>query len=212
MIIAGLITTIYGISKLPPDFEKLSDEKVLEYIKSGKAEKLNNENLLKLAERLEKIPPEQRREIMRDFSEEERGNFRRVRRMIAEARMQKTIDEFFSLPPEKQNEFLDRQIDEMEKRRQEFSQRFAERGMAFPQMFQAGRPDGEGRRDITGSTGQQATGQSSTRRPGRRSISPDARLQRMRNRLSETTPEERAKRMEYFRRLRQRMIERGIRR
>ena len=35
---------------------------------------------------------------------------RENRRLIAEAVLTKTIDEFFSLPPDKQNEFLDRQI------------------------------------------------------------------------------------------------------
>lgn len=210
-IALALVTTIYAVSKIPPNFEKLSDEKVLDYVRSGKAEKLDNENLIKLGERLDKIPPEQRREIMRQLTEEERDNFRKSRRMIAEARMQKTIDEFFSLPPEKQNEFLDKQIDEMERRRAEFRQRFGERQGGFPQGFQGERPsrDGERREDFF-SGSQQAPQQGEGRVPGRRNISPDARLQRMRNRLSETTPEERAKRREYFRRLRQRMMERGI--
>ncbi|MCM8820582.1 MAG: hypothetical protein NC932_01335 [Candidatus Omnitrophica bacterium] len=204
-----VVTTIYAVSKIPPDFEKLSDEKVLKYVRAGKAEKLDNEHLVRLGERLEKISPEQRRQIMEELTDEERRHFRETRTMIAEARMQKTIDEFFSLPPEKQNEFLDRQIDEMEGRRQEFRQRFAERAGIFPDGFQGGRPAMTGeRREGVSSDSQPAGVQGEGRGPGRRNISPDVRLQRMRNRLSETTPEERAKRREYFRRLRERMAER----
>jgi len=209
LMIVAITTTIYGPSKGPPDFEKLSDEKVLNYVKSGKAKTLDQQHLIRLGERLEKIPPEQRREAMRELTPEERENFRESRRKIAEARLQKTIDEFFSLPPEKQNEFLDRQIDEMGRRMQEFRQRFGERVGGFPQGF-AGSPgemsqDGEG----LSAGGQERGGQGEAARQGRRNISPDARLQRMRNRLSETTPEERAKRREYFRRLRERMAERS---
>ena len=209
LMIGAITTTIYGLSKKPPDFEKLSDERVLEYVKSGKAKTLDQQHLIKLGERLEKIPPEQRREAMRELTPEERENFRESRRKIADARLQKTIDEFFSLPPEKQNEFLDRQIDEMERRMQEFRQRFSERGGVIPQGF-AG-PPGEMRQDGEGLSagGQERGGQGEAGRQGRRNISPDARLQRMRDRLSETTPEERAKRREYFRRLRERMAERS---
>ncbi|HOL22173.1 MAG TPA: hypothetical protein PLQ41_04890 [bacterium] len=202
-------TAIYGLSKRPPDFEKLSDEKVLNYVRSGKAMTLDREHLVKLGERLEKITPEQRMELMGELTPEERENFRESRRMVAEARIQKTIDEFFSLPPEKQNEFLDRQIDEMEKRMAEFRQRFADRAGGFPQIFQGERPrEGGERREGAYTGGQQAVQQGVAGRQGRRNVSPDARLQRMRNRLSETTPEERAKRREYFRRLRERMAER----
>ncbi|MDD3726278.1 MAG: hypothetical protein PHI44_03690 [Candidatus Ratteibacteria bacterium] len=207
LIVAALVTTIYGVSKIPPNFEKLSDEKVLAYVKSGRVEKLDQEHLIKLGERLEKIPSEQRREMMQGLTDEERRNFRESRMMIAEAHMQKTIDEFFSLPPEKQNEFLDRQIDEMEKRRQEFRQRFGERPGGFPQGFQGERPGQSGERREGVSTGNQQAPQQSVR-TGRGRPSPDARLQRMRNRLSETTPEERAKRREYARRLRERMMAR----
>jgi len=209
LMIGAIATTIYGLSKRPPDFEKLSDEKVFNYIKSGKAKTLDQQHLIKLGERLEKIPPEQRREVMGELTPEERENFGESRRRIAEVRLQKTIDEFFSLPPQKQNEFLDRQIDEMEKRMQEFRQRFGERGEGFPQGFMS--PSGEMRQQGEGlsASGQQAGGQGEAARQGRRNISPDARLQRMRNRLSETTPEERAKRREYFRRLRERMAARG---
>jgi len=206
-------TAIYGLSKRPPDFEKLSDEKVLNYVRSGKAMTLDREHLVKLGERLEKITPEKRRELMGELTPEERDRFRESRMRVAEARMQKTIDEFFSLPPEKQNEFLDKQIDEMERRREEFRQRFGERAGGFPQIFQGERPrEGGERREGAYTGGQQAVQQGVAGRQGRRNVSPDARLQRMRNRLSETTPEERAKRREYFRRLRERMAERNIRR
>ncbi|MCX8083031.1 MAG: hypothetical protein N3D17_06535 [bacterium] len=211
-VILAIVSTIYAVSKIPPDFEKLSDEKVLEYVKSGKAENLDREHLIKLGERLDKIQTEQRRQILVELTPEERENFRESRRMIAEAQMQKTIDEFFSIPPEKQNEFLDKQIDEMEKRMQEFRERFGERAGRFPQGSagaEGERPRQGGERGEGVSSGNQPQ-QGEVRGPGRRNISPDERLQRMRNRLSETTPEERAKRREYFRRLRERMRERGI--
>ena len=65
IIFLGIVAlAIYKATKIPPNFEKLSDEKVLEYLKSEKAENLSREKLIKLGERLEKINPETRREAM----------------------------------------------------------------------------------------------------------------------------------------------------
>ena len=210
-----IATTIYGLNRIPPNFDKLSDEKILEYAMSGKPATLDSARLAKLGERLEKIPPEKRRESMQNLAPEQRNNFRENGRLIAEARLKKTIDEFFSLPPDKQNEFLDRQIEQMEARRREFAERFG-RGGGFPGRQGGGGAGfpmapgggGERRQNVEGQSGTPGSGrgefQPGVRGQGRQRMTPDARLQRGRDRLSETSPEDRAKRREYFRRLMER--------
>lgn len=200
-----IAVTVYGVNRIPPNFDKLSDEKVLEYMKSGKSANLDNARLVKLGERLDKIPSEKRREGMDSLTSGERDNLRESRMLIADAAMKKTIDEFFSLPADKQNEFLDKQIRQMEERRREFFGRFGREG--FPA---GGREGGERRQNVEGQsgsgTGERVGGQSGAGGPRARR-SPEVRLQMRRNRLSEVSPEDRAKRREYFHRLMERRRE-----
>lgn len=207
-----LVVTIYSITKNTPDFDKLSDEEVLGYVSSGKPKTLNNEQLTELGERFGKIPFEKSREVMNGLDEEGKSNLRNVRRLIAEAVMTKTLDEFFSLPPDKQDEFLDKQIEQMNERRQEFMQRFrTARGTegSGPISPRGSTQQGERRQFFEGGRVGENAGESGefhpgARRPVRMRPSPEAMLQRRRDRLSESTPEERAKRREYFRRLMER--------
>ncbi|HRR96099.1 MAG TPA: hypothetical protein P5150_05135 [Candidatus Ratteibacteria bacterium] len=201
ILILGLVSW-YVFAKAP-DFEKLSDEKVIEYIVSKNVDKLNEKNLAKLGERVEKIDFNKRRELLGNLTSEERGKYRENSRKVQEAYFNKRLDEFFSLPVEKQNEFLDKEIDKM----LENMQRARERRGNFP----AFRENTQIPNPPNIEQGQQQDQQVTSARRGRGRPSPDAMLQRRRQRLSETTPEERAKRMEYFRRLRARMAQRGIR-
>ena len=197
-----VITTIFGLTKIPPNFDKLSDEKVLRYTMSGKIENLNSEQLSKLGERFEKIPFEKRREAMNGLTDEERNNLRRNRRLIAEAALTKTINEFFSLPADRQDEFLDKQIEQMNERMQEFRQRFRtarEMGGSSPNFPMRGTQQGERRQSFEGgrdgeNAGERREARLGTRGSMSRRPSPEAVLQRRRDRLSEVTPEDRAKR------------------
>lgn len=199
VLLLGIVTlATYEISRIPPNFEKLPDEKVLKYLQSEKVKNLSKEKLVELGERLEKIPPEQRRSLTDSLPEEDRRNLWQNRRLVSEAVLDKTIDEFFSLPPDKQDEFLDRQIQQMEERRPRFGNRPGPDRANFPGF---GNTSGTTRPETGLARGD-------FRRTGRGRPSPEAMLQRRRNMLSATTPEQRAKRREYFRRLMERRRQR----
>lgn len=167
--LAGLVVSLAG--RVPPDFARLSDKQTLDYLKSGKAKYLGKDNLLKLGTRLEQMHADTGlwRGGASGVSEKERGKMRESRRLVSEAKMNKTISDFFALPVDQQDAFLDTQIMQMDQRMHQFAGR---------------RPPGAGNASFRG-----------------RTRDPNARLQMMRNMLSRTTPEERAERSEYFRRL-----------
>lgn len=176
--LAGLAASL--AMRVPPDFAKLSDQQTLDYLKSGKAKYLDKDNLLKLGARLEQMRADTGlwRGGMSGVSEKERGNLRESRRLVSGVEMDKTINDFFALPANQQDAFLDKQIAQMDQRMQQFAAR-------RPPPESAGPPSA-------------GTGNASFRG---RMRDPNARLQMRRNMLSRTTPEERAKRDEYFRRL-----------
>lgn len=185
--------SIYKISRLPPKFEKLTEAQFVKYLQSPKVQSLNQKKLVELGTCWEKIAPEQRRNLLKNISEEERRNLWQNQRLVREAVLDKTIDEFFSLSPEKQEEFLDKQIQEMESRRP-----------LRPEGW--GRRDGQANSPVLGNTPGASQPETGLARGGpgggrRARLTPEARLQRRRNMLSATTPEQRAKRREYFRRL-----------
>jgi len=198
VILLGIATAgaVYMVSKIPPRFDRMSDADVLAYMKTKKAENLDQKNLLSLSERLAKITPEQRRAAMGTLSGEERKNAGTNRRLVMEAGMKKTVDEFFALPPEQQDAFLDSQIQRMEERRRTFAAGFGGRGSP-------GQPGSGMTRTETGAARGNFRGMAGRNR------NPDAMLQRRRNGLSESSPEERAKIREYFRRLMERRRQTG---
>ena len=66
-------------------------------------------------------------------------------------RMQKQVDDYFALPPDKRDDFLDKQIAEQEKWRKEMEKRQKENGGGPPgQRFRSGRPPRRARRRWTG--------------------------------------------------------------
>jgi hypothetical protein len=121
----------------------------------------------KLRESMEKMTPEQRREVM-----EGPGGPREMMRRDAE--------EFVSLPLDKRNAFLDKRIDQMEK--------FM---AAMRQSGNGGPPRGERPQGNPGGGGR-------------------TRLERSRDMLNRTNPEERALFSEYFSALMERRKERGL--
>lgn len=138
------------------------------------------------------------REKARDLTEEQRDALRED----MEKRFDERLDEFFKLPVDQRVAYLDKQIDEWEKRRAEWAKRAQARGNrkdGSPRGQRGGGGGGEG----GGNRGQRQGGPGGGR-------STEQRQQRSRDRLDKSTPEQRAKRAEYFRALDQRRQERGL--
>ncbi len=113
-----------------------------------------------------------------------REEARDVFEQAGEARMNKTMDEYFALPTGKEREkYLDKMIDEMEARRRDWQQRAATQPTTRPN-----RPD-RGERPMT---------------------QPNDRARRMATRMDSTPPERRAKMAEFRAAMAARMAARGI--
>lgn len=137
-----------------------------------------------LRQEFEKLTPEQRDKLMRDNP----PPFVR--------QMRKNIRDFFDLPADKRKEALDRQINEMESRRREMTQRFAKAG---------GRPGGP-------PGGGFGFGGGGPGGPGgnRGAMDPQRRQEMARRMLDNTTPQDRAMMGEYMRQVQDRRRERGM--
>ena len=116
-----------------------------------------------------------------ELTDEQRQQLRRNVRPLFEKMMQKRMDEYFALPPEQRTAEMEKMIDRM---------------MAWQ------RQRGEGQPPRDGQAGAPGEGQ---RRGGR---APS--LERIKQRIENTPPEDRAKWMEFIKDLRKRMEQRGI--
>ncbi|MCG2682382.1 MAG: hypothetical protein L6306_02070 [Planctomycetales bacterium] len=149
---------------------------------------------------------DQFREEMRKLTPEQHRELREPMREQMARRMEKTIDGYFSLPPDQRKPYLDKQIEEGEKRREEWEKRRRER--------EANRgPSGQGpNRPGAGPTqGGRGPADANRGRPGgSRNSTPEQRAQRRNRRLDHTTPEQRAKWAEFRDALRKRRIELGL--
>jgi hypothetical protein len=160
-----------------------------------------------LRKEMDKLTPDQRRQV-----HEEMGQRR-------ERQMDKDIDDFFKLPPDKRLAELDKRIKDMEKRRQEWEKR-------RPQPGQGGNPGGQqpgggaraggagpGPGGMGPGPGGAGPGQGNANRgggPGGRNRSPDARSGRTNQRLDNSSPQQRAQRSAYFAALQQRRLQLGL--
>lgn len=126
---------------------------------------------------MEKLTPEQRDQLMRDHPPQ----FAR--------QMEKNIVAFFDLSDNERKAALDKQIDDMEKRRREWEKRRGERG--------SGRGGGPG-----------AGGP--PRGFGGRNMDPAKQNEMRKRMLDNTSPQQRAMFGEYFRQLQDRRRERGL--
>ncbi len=146
---------------------------------------------------------ERLRKEMEKLTAEQRDRLREERMAEGQRRMDKRIAEYFALPPEKRNDYLDKQIQEMEKRRKEAEARRAQDGQSGQGQSGSGQnPNAPGQGTNTANAGQQ--------RGGGRNASPDAQSARRNQRLDNTSPEQRASRAVYFSNLQQRRIAMGL--
>lgn len=174
---------------------KITDEKIIELLKSDRIKNLSSEGLSILANRLEKIPFEKIENYFEKLPEKLKRKFEENFEEISYARLDKKIDEFFNSSDEKKEKILDEEIERLEKAEKEgiilpeyseiYEENVSQTG-GFP-SFQRGRFYGRG---------------------FSRNRNPDAALQRQRDRLSRTTPQQRAKRQEFFKKLRERRARR----
>ncbi|MBN2711888.1 MAG: hypothetical protein JXR97_05550 [Planctomycetes bacterium] len=198
-------------SNLPekPDFEAISKmpeekrKKVLEYYGRTSTQRRRDDsrdrsssNQLSEAEAKQRAEEwRKRREEMEKLSEEDRHVMRAAAMEVHQAEMNKQMKEFFALTPEEQTKKLDERIDRMVEMQKEREKRMAER-----KAQEATNANAQG----GSNSGREGGG-----RPAR-SSDPDKRTEHFRNRLDESTPEERAMRTAYFMALQKRAKERGV--
>ncbi len=156
---------------------------------------------------------EQVRDKMESMPEEKQDAARRQIQQFFMAQMQRRMDEFFELPPEERMAKLDEHIDRMERMYSEREKRRAEREAAEGADAASGvdnaASDGsnaaEGQRRGPGPGGRGRGG------PGRfRDATPEQRDAWRREMLDNTSPEQRAKFMEFRKLVDERRKERGL--
>jgi hypothetical protein len=153
----------------------------------------------------QKLPEAQRRELrsqMREEMEQLPDNMRRElwqeQRAQFEQRMDDQMKKVLLLPADQRTAEIDKQIDEMEKRRKEFEQRRQQQAA----NGQAGQ----------GQNGPPEAGQQRGRGGRQRTPDPTGKvsLERTKRRLDQSTPEQRAMREEYRRIVEARRQQRGL--
>ena len=159
----------------------------------------------------QKLPEAQRRELRSQMREEmeqlpdsTRRDLWQEQRAQFESRMDDQMKKVLLLPPDQRTAELDKQIDEMEKRRKEFEQRRQQRAASV--QTAAGQ-------NAAGQNGPPGAGQQQRGRGGRqRTPDPTGKvsLERTKRRMDQSTPEQRATREEYRRLVEARRQQRGL--
>lgn len=173
----------------PPDPNDQSPQEIVEYMASKEFGRLPVEARSQYMSRARDARRRQgdRGRVRRDeLSDQQRRRLRENMHSTLRAHMEQRLNEYFELPPGEQTAYLDRMIDRMYQRRE---RRDRDGGRA--DAGRAGRRDGDSDRH---------------RRGGRRGPTPE----RLKRRLEHSTPEMRAKFVEFRKALRRRMEERGI--
>lgn len=189
LFICGVVWALWG--EPDPQVQKLQDMRK-EFFGEGKQP--SREQRDRFREEMQKLSPEQRRELWQPMREQ-------MSRRIGE-----TVDGYFALPPDERGPYLDKQIEEGEKRRKEWEKRRRER--------EANRgPSGQGpnRPGAGPNQGGRGPADANRGRPGGgRNRTPEERAQRRNRRLDHTTPEQRAKWAEFRDAMRKRRVELGL--
>ncbi len=160
--------------------------------------------------------PEQRdqfRQAMRQLTPDQRRQLQEPMREQMAQRMNKMVDGYFALPPEKRKQYLDKQIQEGEKRRKEWEQRRQQQGAGSGQGGQGQNPGntaGGGANRPGWGPDQSGQGQANGGPGGRGPRTPQQRAQHRNQRLDHTTPEQRAKWTQFRDDMRKRRLELGL--
>lgn len=138
------------------------------------------------------------RETLRGLDEADQRAFRSGMGQGMEQAMNQRLATFFNSTPEEQEKMLQEDIDRMQRMRGERENRRPEGGERTAQAGGENANRGAGNREGGGE------------RPARAAPSREQRESWMRNRLSDSSPMERAQQQEYFRRLREKMAASGV--
>lgn len=146
--------------------------------------------------KVEALPPE-----LRSQAERQGGS-------VFRSAMQARIESYFALPADKREAELDRQIDQEEVMRKAF-----EAGQAVASMLGGGQPRQAGQSGQSGQAGQSGNASTTTARPGPPGMgsgSEEDRNKWRKSMIDRTTPEERARYVEYRRAMDERREKRGL--
>lgn len=170
------------------------------------------EKVKQLQQEAMKAPPEKRQEMfaqvrtqMEQLKPEQREMVFHDMRAQFEQRMQQEIKGYFALPPQQRVAYLDKQIDEMEKRRKEMEARRPQ-----GQQQRTGQGQAGGQRGGQGGGAQGGGAQGGRGGGGGRGGSSAERMQRRKARLDQESAVDRAQRHAYFDDLRKRREQRGL--
>jgi hypothetical protein len=187
LLIAGGVSWAFW-SRPDPQLQKVKDMQAELFKKGTMPSPAEREALHK---EMEQLTPEQRRAAW----DQMRGHF--------EQRLDKQVAEYFALPKDKRNDYLDKRIAEMQKMRKEMEDRRAQSGQSGPP---GGGPGGQ--------NGQAGQSNSSANGPGGaaggRNMSSDARMLRRDQRLDSVSAEQRASRTLYITAVTQRCKDLGV--
>ncbi|HCE43916.1 MAG TPA: hypothetical protein DET40_10245 [Lentisphaeria bacterium] len=103
-----------------PDPKSLTQDGIAKAISSDSFSKLPQEKKDEYLEKITPADPEKGREIfasVEKMTDEEKKNFHENMRPAFQKMMQKRVDEYFAMTPEKKEEFLDREIERMNEMR-----------------------------------------------------------------------------------------------
>jgi hypothetical protein len=152
------------------------------------------EKFRELRDALQKLPPDKREKVQREMAEEGRKRF------------EDQLKRYASMSPQEKTQYLDQQIDRMERFRQQRPPTAPNTpGSGSGSVFTSG--PGNSVAGVRGPGQAQGSGQGSGNRP---SMSAEDREKRRKQRLDETTPEFRALRDQFFKDLQQRRQQRGL--
>lgn len=185
MIAAVVLGSLYSRSSTPPpavDVDALSPDQILARMKSGELQTLAPEDRRATVHKLTE-DRETFHEMMQDdtTTEEERNRLRETMRETFREEQQARVKEYFALPKEERDAYMDKLADEM-----------AERFQRWQQDGQANRPP---RDDNANAANGERRGPS---------------LDRMKERIESSDPVERAQQAEFRRVMREKMATRGM--
>ena len=189
LCVAGVGLAVF-LTKKPPSPGQEDGEKVASYVASEQFGSLpTEEKEAYLKKTWENREGKNWQETYENLDEEKKDQLRENLGEMFRERMRQRVEEYFELPQEEREAFLDEMIDRMQQHRRQWEDR---RGPG------RGRDGDRERRD--GETGRNGPG------PGGRGFTPD----RMKSMLENTSPEDRAKFVEFHKDLRERLRERGL--
>ncbi|MCM8805019.1 MAG: hypothetical protein NC833_07185 [Candidatus Omnitrophica bacterium] len=192
MFFVYFLVSILKFKNRKIDINKLTDSQIIELLKSDKTKNLSSKQLVLLESRFRNIPSEKIKDLIDKLHEDLKYRFEKNIEKISYARLDKKIEEFYKSSPERQEKILDEEIDRLQQ-----AEAKREILIEYSEFYEGS--------FLSSNEPSYTFHRRRFFRKGFVGRNPDAILQRVRNRLSQTTPEQRAKRQEFMKKLRERM-------